>query len=189
MLKVDDFSAAGFAGAASLKRAKTESKRNERSRKLFSAFLNKETPPLPADDLGAADFQTARFAGVSADDVLASLLDGVYDAGDALSKRPFPDEIKRYRLMIRNFMRYVLDTAYSVKEDEGVPNYLKAGFNGERYRRDPELRKARNRYSAVQIIDQKLDRLAADIMTGQIKQFSLLKSIEEVNGLLVDLLE
>jgi uncharacterized protein YaaR (DUF327 family) len=86
-------------------------------------------------------------------------------------------------------MRYVLDNAYGVKEEDGIPNYLKQGFNGERYRRDPELRKAKNRYSTVSVIDRKLDSLAADIMTGQVKQLNLLKNIEEINGLLVDLLE
>jgi uncharacterized protein YaaR (DUF327 family) len=86
-------------------------------------------------------------------------------------------------------MRYVIDNAYGVKEDTGIPNSLKSGFNSTRYKNDPELRIARNKYSSVHIIDQKLDLLAADIMTGQVKQINLLKSIEEINGLLVDLLE
>jgi uncharacterized protein YaaR (DUF327 family) len=190
MLKIDDSSAAGLAGAAAFKPArpaKTGSKKNERPKKLFSAFLKKQRPDV-SGVLFAADPSVPAFEGLPAEEALASLLDSVYDAGDALSKRPFPDEIRRYRSTIRNFMRYVLDNAYGVKEDEGIPNYLKAGFNGERYRRDPELRKAKNRYSTVSVIDQKLDRLAADIMTGQVKQLDLLKSIEEINGLLVDLL-
>jgi uncharacterized protein YaaR (DUF327 family) len=186
MLKVDDYSAAGLAGA--LKPARTGSKRNERSKKLFSSFLKKQ-PPDVSDTISEAELPATAFAGIPSEDALAGLLDSVHDAGDALSKRPFPDEIRRYRLTIRNFMRYILDNAYGVVEENGIPNYLKQGFNGGRYKHDPELRKAKNRYSTVSIIDRKLDRLAADIMTGQVKQLNLLKSIEEINGLLVDLLE
>jgi uncharacterized protein YaaR (DUF327 family) len=186
MLKVDDSFAAGLTGAALLKPAKTGSKRNERPKKLFSAFLKKHSPDT-SGALSSAD--PAALAGTPAEGALAGLLDSVHDAGDALSKRPFPDEIRRYRLTIRNFMRYVLDNAYGVIEEDGIPNYLKQGFNGERYKRDPELRKAKNRYSTVSVIDRKLDQLAADIMAGQAGQLNLLKSIEEINGLLVDLLE
>jgi uncharacterized protein YaaR (DUF327 family) len=186
MLKVDDSFAAGLAGAALLKPAKADAKKNERPKKLFSTLLKKQasetSSAFPRTD-------TPAFAGIPAGSTLESLLDSLHDAGDALAKRPFPDEIRRYRLTIQNFMRYVLDKAYDVKDDEGIPNYLKEGLNVERFRRDPELRKKRQGYSTVQIIDQKLDRLAADIMTGQVKQLGLLESIEEINGLLVDLLE
>ncbi|MDR3356704.1 MAG: DUF327 family protein [Spirochaetaceae bacterium] len=188
MIKVDSFPAAGFTDAAFLTPAKIEAQKNnetqkkQRTKKLFSAFIKERTPeadrPLP---ITAA-------AHLSAEETFTVLLDGVYDAGDALLKRPFPDEIKRYRLTIQNFIRYVLDNAYDIKEDDGIPNNLKAGFN-KRFNKDPDLRKARNRYSAIQVIDQKLDRLAADVMIGQVKQLNLLESIEEINGLLVNLLE
>ncbi|MDR1149419.1 MAG: DUF327 family protein [Spirochaetaceae bacterium] len=155
-----------------------DSKKNARLKKPFSTFLKKQTmEPVLTED------------GFSAKDELSVLLDNVHEAGDALSKRPFPNEIKRYRLTIQKFLRYVLDTAFDIKEDLGIPNSLKSGFDTARYRKDPELRKARNKYSAVQVIDQKLDHLAAGIMAGQIKQIRLLESIEEINGLLVNLLE
>jgi uncharacterized protein YaaR (DUF327 family) len=190
MVKIDDFSAARAADAAFFAPAKTETKKNGRAKKLFSVFLKSHAPEDSPESSGTA-LSTAEIAlaGRSAEDALTILLDNVHEAGDTLAKRPFPGEIKRYRLAIQNFMRYVLANAYGVKEEEGLPNYLKTGFNNERYKRDPELRKARNKYSSVQIIDQKLDRLAADIMTGQVKHISLLKNIEEINGLLVDLLE
>jgi uncharacterized protein YaaR (DUF327 family) len=187
MLKVDNFSGAGLANAAFLTSPKAEVKKNnenqkkQRTKRLFSAFIG--------DLLPEAESPSSTRTSLSAEEALTVLLDDVHDSGDALLKRPFPDEIKRYRLTIQNFIRYVLDNAYGIKEDEGIPNNLKAGFDKKRFKRDPDLRKARNRYSTVQIIDQKLDLLAADIMTAQIKQLNLMKSIEEINGLLVNLLE
>jgi uncharacterized protein YaaR (DUF327 family) len=153
-------------------------KKNARIKKNFSVFLERQTmePVLTEGSLPAKD-------------ELSLLLDDVHEAGDALSKRPFPNEIKQYRLTIQKFLRYVIDTAFNIKEDMGIPNSLKSGFDTARYKKDPELRKARNKYSAVQVIDQKLDILAAGIMAGQLRQIRLLESIEEINGLLVDLME
>ncbi|MDR2796196.1 MAG: DUF327 family protein [Spirochaetaceae bacterium] len=189
MVKLDNFPAARLTDAAFLTPSNTEAKKNseneknQRTKKLFSAFVKERLPEIERTQPMAAD------APLSVEDALTILLDEVYSSGDALSKRPFPDEIKRYRLTIQNFIRYVLDNAYDIKEDEGIPNKLKAGFNKKLFNRDPDLLKARNKYSTVQIIDQKLDRIAADVMIGQIKQLNLLESIEEINGLLVNLLE
>jgi uncharacterized protein YaaR (DUF327 family) len=186
MARIDDFFTARLpetafftplAGTKPQKNAK-----NQRTKPLFFNTLARKAgdalPPEPENAVVPPD-----------GDPLTFLLDGVYNAGDALSKRPFPEEIKRYRSAIQKFIRYVSSNAYSVKEDTGIPNNQKAGFSADARKHDPESRNARNKYSSVQIIDQKLDRLAADIMTGQMKQINLLKNIEEINGLLVDLLE
>ncbi|MDR2660020.1 MAG: YaaR family protein [Spirochaetaceae bacterium] len=190
MLKINDNSQAKLPDASFYNKALTSeagktfrNKKNERPKKSFSAFLKRQTPEA------AGQPYLTESAGLSTTDILPALLDDIHEAGDALSKHPFPDEIKRYRSTIRQFLRYILDTAFDVKEDTGIPNNMKAGFDAARYKRDPELRKARNKYSTVQIIDQKLDQLAAGVIIGQLKQIQLLESIEEIHGLLVDLLE
>jgi uncharacterized protein YaaR (DUF327 family) len=195
MVRIDEFSTAGltdaafFTPAAGTKLPKNAvNRKNQRAKPLFVDFLMKHDRDTLAiePENGASSGASAALSGGSA---LTPLLDDVHEAGDALSKRPFPEEIKRYRSAVQKFMRYVIANAYSVKQDTGIPNSEKAGFSGSQRKHDPESRRARNKYNSVQIIDQKLDRLAADIMTGQMKQITLLKNIEEINGLLVDLLE
>jgi uncharacterized protein YaaR (DUF327 family) len=46
----------------------------------------------------------------------------------------------------------------------------------------------RKKFTQVEIIDQKLEQLAAGILSNQKDQLGLLGKIEEINGLLVDLL-
>ncbi|MDR2803725.1 MAG: YaaR family protein [Treponema sp.] len=186
MVKVDghDYSSSNLSNTVFYTAFKTEAKKkgetqkSGRAKKLFSSLLKTQTLTENAPAAAESSFSD-----------LTVLLDEVHSAGDNLAKRPFPDEIKRYRITIQNFMRYVLNNAYDVKEDEGIPNYLKGGFDARPHKRDPELRKAKNKYSTVHIVDKKLDELAAGIMIGQLKQITLLESIEEINGLLVDLLE
>jgi uncharacterized protein YaaR (DUF327 family) len=40
----------------------------------------------------------------------------------------------------------------------------------------------------IQVVDQKLEQLAAGILTGQASQLELLARVDEIAGLLVDLL-
>jgi uncharacterized protein YaaR (DUF327 family) len=46
----------------------------------------------------------------------------------------------------------------------------------------------RKKFTQVQVIDEKLEQLAAGILANQKNQLALLAKIEEINGLLVDLI-
>ncbi|MDR2151079.1 MAG: DUF327 family protein [Spirochaetaceae bacterium] len=100
------------------------------------------------------------------------LLDEIHSAGDNLRNRPFPQEIKRYKQAVRNFLSYVVHQ----------------GFDTERHISGVNLMK-RKRFTLVQIVDQKLERLAAGILAGQTHQLEILARLEEIKGLLVDLLQ
>jgi uncharacterized protein YaaR (DUF327 family) len=103
--------------------------------------------------------------------VLQELLDEVHSAGDALRQRPLEEEIKQYKRAVRHFLHYVVENGYSVKTD----NYL---FNHEKRRK-----------VQIEVVDQKLEQLAAGILSGQLKQVELLARLDEITGLLVDLLQ
>jgi len=106
------------------------------------------------------------------EEAIQRLLDGVHTAGDALKKRPFPEEIKRYKQAVRNFLNYVVDNAYSTEEQI-------SGINPMR----------RKTYTIIQVVDQKLELLAAAILAGQSSQLDLLARVDEITGILVDLLQ
>lgn len=188
MLNVDtrNSSAANLPAAALLMTAQSKTKQTGRSgkspqvKRAFSAFMKEKLNGTEAESV---------INGLPIEEAFPLLLDDVRQKGDALSKRPFASEIRDYRQAVRNLIGRVIDAAYGVAEDRGLPNYLKAGFDKTLFRADPELRGERNKYQAVRVIDRKLDKLAADIMTGQANQMVILKGIDEINGLLVDLLQ
>jgi uncharacterized protein YaaR (DUF327 family) len=122
----------------------------------------------------------------ASEEVLQELLDNVHSAGDDLKNRPFPDEIKQYKQAVRNFLHYVVENGYTVAEQAGIPQYLKPGFKGVR---GSEEAKSRKPFTMVQVVDQKLEQLAAGIMLGQTNQLELLSRIDEIAGLLVNLLQ
>ncbi|MDR2135641.1 MAG: YaaR family protein [Treponema sp.] len=112
------------------------------------------------------------------------LLDDVRNLGDTLRERPFPPEILAYKKAVRNFMRYVVDNGYRVAEQDGIPKYLKPNFSGTRGSPDSQERTRRH---TIQVVDQRLDEMAAALLNGQLSQLELLSRLEEIRGLLVDL--
>lgn len=104
------------------------------------------------------------------EDSLRVLLDSVHSAGDALKARPFPAEIQNYKQAVRDFLHFVVQNGYTTEKRTSGFNILK-----------------RKTFTLVQVIDRKLERLAADILTGQAAQLHILARVDEINGLLVDL--
>jgi uncharacterized protein YaaR (DUF327 family) len=108
----------------------------------------------------------------ASEESLHLLLDEVHSSGDALAKRPFPPEIQAYKQAVRNFVRYVVENCFDTEEHQSGANLLK-----------------RKKFTLVQVIDRELEEMAAAIMRGQENQISILARIDEIRGLLVDLME
>jgi uncharacterized protein YaaR (DUF327 family) len=140
-------------GAARGKKAERVKKRPFAS--LFEKAGNTAPETLPASE-----------------ESLHILLDEVHSRGDALSRRPFPEEIKAYKQAVRNFVHYVVENCFDTEEHNSGVNLLR-----------------RKKFTLVQVIDKKLEELAAAIMRGQENQLSILAKTDEIRGLLVDLME
>ncbi len=103
---------------------------------------------------------------------IPSLLDDIHSAGDALKERSSRDNLLRYKEAVKNFLHFVVKNGYTV---------------GETWVRKSLLEK--KKLTIVRIVDTKLEQLAAGILGGQKAGLDLLARIEEINGLLVDLLQ
>jgi uncharacterized protein YaaR (DUF327 family) len=183
MAKIDSPDPSGvFLNPAAYSQLRAETKKNQgrpirgAQKTSFSRLLEDEKSaalgPLP--DLPVSE------------ETLNQLMDDVRAAGNDLRKRPFPDEILQFKKAVRDFMYYVVENGYQVHESEGVPKFLKPGYRGPRG--TPESWK-RNVYVQVQTIDKKLEDMAAMILTSQMDQLELAARLEEITGLLVDLLQ
>jgi uncharacterized protein YaaR (DUF327 family) len=108
----------------------------------------------------------------ASEEAVQGLLDDVHSAGDDLKNRPFPEEIKRYKQAVRNFLHHVVENGYALEEHTSGAGLLK-----------------RKKFTLVQVVDRKLEQLAAGILSGQTLQLELLARIDEIAGLLVNLLQ
>ena len=163
---------ASLAGQAAVQTGAARTSENRKKEKSgihrFAALVKSEVAEKAASsDLDIPD----RLVGLPPEKILEGLLDDVHSTGDLLKEKQLPDNIVAYKSAVRSFMKYVVDRSFAVTERTSGGNILK-----------------RKKFTQVQIIDQKLEQLAAGILSNQRDQLGLLGKIEEINGLLVDLL-
>ena len=99
------------------------------------------------------------------------LLDGVQEAGRHLAAYPGPENVQAYKERVRRFIKLVLDRSVTLTEVEG------------RLRKDMKKPK----YLLLQVIDEKLEKLGAYILTEQRDKLEILRRVDELHGLLIDL--
>jgi len=120
------------------------------------------------------------------EETINALMDEVRSAGDTLRSRPFPEEIIRYKRAVRNFMHFVVENCYTLDHETGIPKFLKPGYKGPRG--TPEAMKQIT-YTRIEVIDKKLEDLAAMLLASQATQMEIASRLEEIKGLLIDLLQ
>ncbi len=101
---------------------------------------------------------------------LEELMDGVFDSGRRLKELPTLDRVKEYRQKVKAFVKYAVSRMLAVKETTSGINVLK-----------------RKRFTLVEVIDTKLESLATSVLSAQHEQMEILAQVDEINGLLVDL--
>jgi uncharacterized protein YaaR (DUF327 family) len=114
------------------------------------------------------------------EETVQALLGEVRSTGDDLKNHPHPDEIVRYKKAVRNFMNYVVENGYELAEIEGIKKKVKRG---------PETEWKQTIFRQIRVVDEKLEKLAAEILAGQTVQLGIIGRLEEINGLLVDMIQ
>jgi uncharacterized protein YaaR (DUF327 family) len=117
------------------------------------------------------EFERLDLSPEEIEEALESLLDNVHDTGDRLTKSPSHTLLQEYKKAVKDFLQVVVSSAFEVAQKEGR---LKKDFT-------------RNKYTQINLINARLDKLAASVLQGQTGALSLLEKVEELNGLLVDL--
>jgi len=163
---VDKIGGAGFnqpflprQGEAPLKGRKTASSQKTG----FFGLLHK------AEETGASAEGGA--AGSAADAQLEQLLDAVYSSGQELASNPTPENVIAYKRAVGQFVRQIVASSVELTETEG------------RLRKDMK----KPRYAVLHVIDEKLEKLGAYVLQNQRDKLEILRRVDELHGLLVDL--
>jgi len=152
-------------GPSFVPRRKEEEKKVGKGRGPFRTALGK------AVDEARAKGDASTSGGEFSQAQLEELLDGVHEAGDKLKENPSVDLVQAYKKAVRDFVHYIVERSYSVEEKSSGRNILK-----------------RNVYFRVSIIDESLEKLGAEILRNQRDNLEILRRVDEINGMLVDLL-
>ena len=102
---------------------------------------------------------------------LEELLDEVHQSGEMLAESQSLENIKRYRQAVSGFLKFVVDKMLKLEEQTSGGNILR-----------------RKRFTQVKIVDGKLESLVQAVLGDQGKQLDVLERINEIRGLLIDLI-
>jgi len=102
---------------------------------------------------------------------LEELLDEVHQSGEMLADSQSLENIKRYRQAVSGFLKFVVDKMLKLEEQTSGGNILR-----------------RKRFTQVKIVDSKLESLVQAVLGNQGKQLDVLERINEIRGLLIDLI-
>lgn len=156
------------AGEAAREAKKKEKSGAQQKAGIFSAMLKKNEE---ANELASAGLP-AEIAGMSSEDAVVFLKDRVTTAGDKLVDSMSEDAFAEYRRAVSALMKYV----------------VKYSFELEEFRMPNRRTKKEKVVVQLRIVDEKLNDLASEILANQIDKLLILKRVEEIQGLLVDVL-
>jgi len=105
---------------------------------------------------------------------LEDLLDEVHEAGDALKDLPTLQNVKIYKKSVSKFMKFVVKNSLETETTAG------SNFN--------PLKKQK-KYTIIRVVDEKLEQLAAGVLQNQSDKLYILEKIEEINGLIINLIK
>ena len=129
----------------------------------FFGLLN-HTEPSETDAAGSAE-------GSEHEAQLEGLLDEVYATGQQLAANPSPENVIAYKKAVGRFVRQIVSASVELTETEG------------RLRKDMK----KPRYAVLHVIDDKLEKLGAYVLQNQKDKLEILRRVDELHGLLVDL--
>lgn len=174
MAGIDSFNPLFYSQSAAALEAAKKNKKEEEQKKTgkvktrFADLLHK------AEEIPATDPDLPiEIASMEIDEAVAFLMDEVTMAGEELKNSPLPKCYESYKKKITQFLHFVEKNTYDIENQLGI--------------RSPRF-KNRKKYIIVTVVNEKLEQLARDIMFIQSSQISMLAKVEEIKGLLVDLL-
>lgn len=143
-------------------------------------FKNKKSTPINSkgktNSLFAKNLMDSSASEEVSDETTSKEIEGVIDEvfmlGEKLKKDYALENLANYRKAIKRLFNYILDEAYEHKSVMGVIN------------RKTMMQK---RYAMVQIVDEKLDKLARAVVSDQKNLFDILGKVNEINGLIINL--
>lgn len=158
------------AQSASQQLAQQAKKAGGKEKSAFASSLSRhqETAQLMSEGL------PSELAGMSEDEAIVFLKDALDMAGDELKARQSLEAMEQYRRKVGQFMKYIVKINYNFITTRGQKK-LRSG-------------KVIKPMYQIEVIDQKLNQLAAEMMILHGANLRLLAKLEEINGLIVDLL-
>lgn len=165
-------------------------KKNQKKDDVKSANKTRFSELLKTSDEPEQDFITKglppEIAKMSFDEAAIYLKDAVDLAGNDLSENLTDENINNFKNAVSQFISFIVSNNYEVsRQKKKRPQFVSpvnyfANYNTTPRIKDPKVQ--------INIINQKLSELARETMRSQMNNLKILAQVDEIKGLIVDLM-
>ena len=123
---------------------------------------------------------------MSLDDAVIFLRDRVDLAGNDLSESSTQENLEKFKEAVGQFIRFIVDNNFEVTSKKTRrPQFVSpigffSNYNTKPRLKDPKVQ--------IEVINEKLDNLTRDMLSTQMSNLKILAQVNEIKGLVVDLL-
>jgi uncharacterized protein len=152
---------------AHLKGEKKENKKTGRSGAAHFASLVSETDKGQEKQM----ISSTELNSLEDTKVLEDLIDRLFESGDSLKRSPVEQNLDEYKKNVRVLINFISNKSYNVVREKGIMN--------------PRTFKQKE-FVNIDLVDKKLDSLAVYILSRQKNQMEILRRVDEINGLVIN---
>ncbi len=145
---------------------KGEKKISSPGKSAFHSLLGTEGEEKEKLMIGSADLSPLEDSAL-----FENLIDRLFESGEDLKRSPVEENLEEYKKNIRLLLNFVSNKSFTVVREKGV-------LNPRTFRQ--------KEFVNVELIDKKLDSLAVYILSRQSNQFEILRRVDEINGLVIN---
>jgi len=102
---------------------------------------------------------------------LGEMKKGIEEQGGRLADRVCVKEYEKYRRLIREFLDEIVSNGYTFSREDAYASRGRHRF-----------------FATVKVVDEKLDQLGKEVLSDQADQIEILGKIDDIRGLLMDLM-
>lgn len=172
-----------------LQNASSQAAKNQKKEKVsagektkFSKLLKSKLDTNP--NINAADFPP-EILEMDTEDAAVFLRDAVEIAGKKVAQNATTENLMEFRKTVQQFIKYIVQNNYEVKSKKRhgftSPMQTFSKYNTKLRERDPRL--------IIPVINEKLDAMTRGLLNNQKNNLKLLEQINEIKGLIVDLMQ
>lgn len=170
---------------------KDETQKTGSSKRLKFGELLKNSTTEEVSPQFVAEGLPVEIRAMSIDDAAVYLADAVSMAGNDFSDEQTQENLEKFKKSVSQFIRFVIDNNFQVSswrkknrlgKDAIVPsrsNFF-SNYTIPPHKIDPKYQ--------IQVINEKLDALARETLSNQMNNLKLLAQVNEIKGLIVDLM-
>jgi uncharacterized protein YaaR (DUF327 family) len=150
---------------------------------VFQSLFEKEQT---SDEIALLELK--EIVGLDDDAAIVVLKDRLDETGERLKERGSTEDFAAYKTAVQHFVKFVVTKNFTVEQSAGDPRYKKNKDGSLVRDGEGKLVKESKIYTRITVIDKKLDQLAAEVLVNHQDRISILAKINEINGLVVNLL-